>query len=53
VLPNLLWVPAGVIPSRLMTIAVMTDFFAILLGVTFGSLLYREEDASAARSVHA
>jgi len=53
VLPNLMWVPAGVIPSRLMTIAVMTDFFAILLGVTFGSLLYREEEVPAARSAHA
>jgi hypothetical protein len=52
-LPNLMMVPSGLIPSRLMTIGVTVDFIAILLGVTMGALLYREEGAPVARTVHA
>ena len=52
-LPNLMMVPSGIIPSRLMTIGVMTDFFAILLGVTMGALLYREDMATIPAHGHA
>jgi hypothetical protein len=52
-LPMLMWLPAGIIPSRLMSFSVVVDFIAILLGVTMGALLYREEDAPLARTVHA
>jgi len=53
VLPNLLWLPSGIISGQLMAYAVMTDFFAILLGVTLGSVLYREEETPLAKSAHA
>jgi hypothetical protein len=52
-LPNLMWMPSGILPANLMTYSVMTDFVAILLGVTMGSLLYREELVSLGRTVHA
>jgi hypothetical protein len=45
VLPMLMWAPSGILPSRLMTYGVVVDFLAIMLGVTMGALLYREETA--------
>lgn len=53
VLPNLSQIPAGLLPSRLVTICVLTDFFAILLATTFGALLYREEGAPSGQTVAA
>ncbi len=44
-IPGLMMIPSGLYPSRLMTISVVVDFIAILLGVTMGALLYREQDA--------
>jgi hypothetical protein len=52
-LPMLMMMPAGLLPARLMTIGVIVDFLAILLGVTLGALLYREEDMPMARSAGA
>lgn len=52
-LPNLMWLPTGILPSRLMTFGVLTDFIAILLGVTMGALLYREQAAPMAQAVRA
>jgi hypothetical protein len=52
-LPNLLMLPSGLIPGRLMTLAVVVDFIAILLGITMGALLYREENAPLAQATHA
>ena len=52
-LPMLMWVPTGVLPAHLMTMSVVIDFIAILLGVTMGALLYREEPIPLARPVHA
>ena len=52
-LPGLMWLPAGLIPGRLMTIVVVVDFIAILLGVTMGALLYREENAPLAQAARA
>jgi len=49
-IPNLMMLPSGLIPSRLMTFGVLVDFIAILLGVTLGTLLYREENAPLAQS---
>lgn len=44
-IPGILALPTGLFPSRLMTISVVVDFIAMLLGVTMGALLYREEGA--------
>jgi hypothetical protein len=52
-LPMLMWLPAGILPSRLMAFSVVVDFIAILLGVTMGALLYREESVSLAQPAHA
>jgi hypothetical protein len=52
-IPMLMWIPTGILPSRLMTFGVVVDFIAILLGVTMGALLYREENSSIAQVVHA
>jgi hypothetical protein len=52
-IPNLMWVPSGMIPSRLMTFGVVVDFIAILLGVTMGALLYREQSAPLAQTARA
>jgi hypothetical protein len=46
VIPSLMWLPAGIIPGRLSAFVVVVDFIAILLGVTMGALLYRDEGAS-------
>jgi hypothetical protein len=43
VFPNMLWLPSGIISGSLMGYAVFADFLAIMLGVTMGALLYREE----------
>jgi hypothetical protein len=51
--PNLLQLPSGLIPPSLMTTGVITDFIAMLLGITMGALLYREEEAPASQSAHA
>jgi len=52
-IPTMMMMPSGVIPGQLMSISVVVDFVAILLGVTMGALLYREEDATLTRAVHA
>lgn len=52
-IPMLMWVPAGVLPGRLMTFSVVVDFIAILLGVTMGALLYREEASPVVRAARA
>jgi hypothetical protein len=52
-IPSLMWIPAGILPSHLMTFSVVVDFIAILLGVTMGALLYREENSSVGQAVHA
>lgn len=52
-LPGLLMLPSGLIPGRLMTFGVVVDFISILLGVTMGALLYREENAPVAQTVRA
>lgn len=52
-LPNIMMMPSGLIPSRLMMIGSLVDFIAILLGVTMGAILYREEDTSRGRIAHA
>ena len=52
-LPMLMWAPSGILPSRLMTYGVVVDFLAILLGVTMGALLYREEPAPVAAPARA
>ena len=52
-LPTLMWVPAGILPNRLMTFTVLVDFIAILLGVTMGALLYREESAAIPQAARA
>jgi hypothetical protein len=52
-IPNLMMMPSGLIPGRLMTFGVVVDFIAILLGVTMGALLYREEDAPLSRAARA
>ena len=52
-LPGLMWLPAGLLPGRLMTFGVIVDFIAILLGITMGALLYRDESAPLAQVVHA
>jgi hypothetical protein len=49
-IPNLMMLPSGLIPSRLMTFGVVVDFIAILLGVTMGALLYREKNAPIAQA---
>ena len=53
VLPNLLQMPSGLISSQLMTTSVVVDFIAMMLGITMGALLYREEDAPLANSARA
>jgi hypothetical protein len=52
-LPSLLQVPAGLTPPHLMGIVVLVDFIAILLGITMGALLYREEGVPQAEAAHA
>ena len=52
-LPNLMWLPSGLLPARLMTFGMVVDFIAILLGITMGSLLYREDNAPLGQTVHA
>jgi hypothetical protein len=52
-LPMMMMMPSGLLPSRLMTFGVVVDFIAILLGVTMGALLYREENASVAQTARA
>lgn len=51
-IPGLMMLPSGLIPSRLATIGTVVDFIAILLGITMGALLYREETAPLARPAH-
>jgi hypothetical protein len=52
-IPNLGMLPSGLFPGRLMAFSVVIDFLAILLGVTMGAVLYREENTPAARTAHA
>ena len=52
-IPNLMWLPSGILPGTLMSYGVVVDFLAILLGVTMGALLYREEDVPLAHASHA
>jgi hypothetical protein len=52
-LPSLLMLPSGLIPGRLMTFAVIVDFIAILLGITMGAILYREENAPLTQTARA
>jgi hypothetical protein len=52
-LPMLMWLPSGVLPGQLMGFGITVDFIAILLGVTMGALLYREEGVSRTQVVHA
>lgn len=52
-LPMLMWLPAGIVPNHLMSFAVLVDFIAILLGVTMGAILYREEPVPVAQAAHA
>ena len=53
VLPNMMWLPSGIIPGTLMGYAVFADFLAIMLGITMGSLLYREEGVPLVQAIHA
>jgi len=53
VLPNMLWLPSGIIPGTLMGYGVFADFLAIMLGVTMGALLYREEGAPLTQAARA
>jgi len=53
VLPNMLQIPGGLVPSRLTTFAVVIDFIAILLGITMGALLYRENAEPVPHAAHA
>jgi hypothetical protein len=52
-LPGLLMLPSGLLPGRLMAFGVVVDFIAILLGVTMGALLYREENAPLSQAARA
>ena len=52
-LPSLMMMPSALLPGRLVAFAVTVDFIAILLGVTMGALLYREEPAPVTREAHA
>lgn len=53
VIPSLMWLPAGILPGRMSAFVVVVDFIAILLGVTMGALLYREENAPLAKTARA
>jgi hypothetical protein len=53
VLPSMLWMPSGIVPGTLMGYAVFADFLAIMLGVTMGALLYREEGVPVVQAAHA
>lgn len=52
-IPNMYAIPSGIFPGHLMTLAVLTDFLAILLGTTMGARLYREEGAPVTRGASA
>ncbi|HEY3839386.1 MAG TPA: hypothetical protein VGL72_22590 [Bryobacteraceae bacterium] len=52
-LPMVMWTPSGILPGNLMAYSVLVDFIAILLGVTMGAILYREDEAPRAATVHA
>ena len=52
-LPMIMMTPSALIPGRLMAWSVIVDFIAILLGVTMGALLYREEEAPVVAAAHA
>lgn len=52
-IPNLMWLASGLFPGNLLAFGVVIDFVAILLGVTMGSLLYREANAPLAKAAHA
>jgi hypothetical protein len=52
-LPMMMWLPSGVLPGQLMTYGVVVDFLAIMLGVTMGALLYREEPSPLPEAAHA
>ena len=52
-IPGIMMMPSGVIPSHLATMGTITDFIAMLLGITMGALLYREESAPLARTAAA
>jgi hypothetical protein len=52
-LPSLMWLPSGILPGNLMGYGLIVDFVAILLGVTMGALLYREEDVPLGQVSHA
>ncbi len=52
-IPNLMMMPAGLIPGRLMSMGSLVDFVSILLGITMGALLYREQHAPFAHPARA
>jgi hypothetical protein len=52
-IPNLGILAANLLPGRLMMFASIVDFVAILLGVTMGAILYREESAPIANAATA
>jgi len=52
-IPNLLLMPSALIPGRLMAIGSVVDFISILLGITMGALLYREDNAPLAQTARA
>jgi hypothetical protein len=52
-IPSLGMLASNLLPGHLMTMAVVVDFVAILLGVTMGAILYREEAAPIANAATA
>ena len=52
-IPTLYQLPSALFPGNLLAMSTITDFFAILLGVTLGSRLYRDEPSSIAESARA
>lgn len=52
-IPNLGILASHLLPGHLMMFSVVVDFVAILLGVTMGAVLYREEEAPTVRGATA
>ena len=52
-IPNLGLLPSHLLPGRLMMFTSVVDFVAILLGITMGAILYREEAAPIANAATA
>ena len=49
-LPNLMWVPMGLFPGRLLAVAMLIGLVEILLATAAGAWLYREPSTGAERA---